>query len=134
MRFASGRYGKSKISILNDASVSGLGFLSLGAAVALTTGLLVSKARQSIGAGYRAVALLPLLLSGGVMLTQSPFKDAKFLGLDPVGILLGLMWTQAAALLSEIENKSSYAQVVAYLYIGVVTTLSLAIGICTLSL
>ncbi|WP_440062175.1 hypothetical protein ACTACQ_23690 [Pseudomonas syringae] len=109
-------FGTEKISILSEISVSGLGFISLGAGAALATSFLVPKARVSMSGGYLIVALLPLILSGAAMFMLPPFRDNKSLGFYPVGLVLALMWLQAGTLLADVTGRQKPIRIMIYAY------------------
>ncbi len=100
--------------------------MSFGASAALATGLLVSKARTSMGAGYLVVALMPIILSGAAVFMLPVFKDAKSLGFYPIGLLLALMWQQVGPLLVGVTGRPTVAQTLIYAYGFVAALLSLA--------
>ncbi|MBI6707774.1 hypothetical protein [Pseudomonas syringae] len=115
-----------KISILSEISVSGLGFISLGAGAALATSLLVSRARVSMSGSYLIVALMPLIFSGAAMFMLPPFRDNKSLGFYPVGLLLALMWLQAGPLLADVTARQKPIQLMIYAYGLAILILSIA--------
>lgn len=119
-------FGAGKISILSEISVSGFGFISLGAGAALATNLLVSKARVQMSASYLIVALMPLILSGAAMFMLPPFRDNKSLGFYPIGLLLALMWLQTGPLLANVTGKQNPFRTIIYAYGLVLLTLSIA--------
>lgn len=107
--------------------MAGLGFLSLGASAGLITGLLVSKARASIGPGFLIVALMPIFLSGAAVFVSPVLKDGKSSGLYAVGLLLSLMWQQAGPLLMRVAAQVTFGNVLIILYgVGTLTLSILA--------
>lgn len=96
--------------------MAGLGFLSLGASAGLITGLLVLKARTSIGPGFLIVALMPIFLSGAAVFISPMLKDDKSSGLYAVGLLLSLMWQQVGPLLMRVAAQVTFGSVLIILY------------------
>ena len=114
--------------------MSGLGFLALGASAGVVCGFVVSKAGRSIGLGFLVAALIPMILSGAVVLMTPQLRESKWSGFYAVGLLLSLMWQQVGPLLMDIVRLQMAGKILVSAY-GIVTlALSIFAIVCVLFL
>lgn len=100
--------------------MTNIGFFTLGAAAAASTGLILARVKVPASVGSCFIALLPIVLSGIAVFSNTELSRSNSADFYGIGLLASLMWQKTNASISNLEKLQwlPYAQSV----IGIICT------------